>query len=79
MKWVGGRAVWVKGDRVISDAEYNVLDSHLKYGYTSRTADATVFVRGYVKHPDHDTIILTQWHNIMMNEEKRTKALVFLD
>jgi hypothetical protein len=76
---LGGRQVMVKGAVVLTQQEFNNLPESQKYGYMSRTADATVFVRGYVKHPDHETIHLKEWHSIMMNEEKRSKNLVFLD
>lgn len=76
---MGGTSVWAKGTRILTDKEYKLLDSKEQHGFMSRTANATVFVRGYVKHPDHDTLYLKEWHSIMMNEEKRSKALVFLD
>lgn len=79
---LGGRQVWVKGDRVLSEKEYENLKANEKYGFMSRQADATVFIRGYVKHPDHDTIYFDVWHNIVMNTENRKRSgstMIFLD
>jgi hypothetical protein len=47
-----------------------------------RTRDAAVYVRGYVRHSDHKTIILPCWHRVLMNTENQSKAskfTVFLD
>jgi hypothetical protein len=40
---------------------------------------ATVFVRGTIKHPDHATIYLEDWHRVLMNTERRTATVTFLD
>jgi hypothetical protein len=79
---LGGTTVWSKGDRVVTDKEYQYMNSAEKYGFMQRQANATVFCRGYVKHPDHDTIILDTWHHIFMNGEKRDRSgatMMFLD
>jgi hypothetical protein len=44
--------------------------------------DATVYVRGRVRHEDHDTIRLLVWHRVVMNTEGQARAMrhvVFLD
>jgi len=41
-----------------------------------------VLVRGRISHPDHATVILTEWHRVYMNTETQAKAnaaVVFLD
>lgn len=46
------------------------------------TRNATVYVRGRIKHPDHATLNLDGWHRVLMNTETRAKAnyaVVFLD
>jgi len=41
--------------------------------------DAEVYARGYVRHPDHKTLVLQGWHRVYMSNEKRTEAVAFLD
>jgi hypothetical protein len=44
--------------------------------------NAGVFVRGRIRHPDHDTITLHGWHQVLMNTEGQSKAMrnvAFLD
>jgi len=78
----GGRTVWFNGTNVLTPSEYRKLDPSLKVGYTQRQADASVYGRGYVKHPDHATIHLEGWHRIYMNTENRSRngsVMVFID
>jgi len=35
----------------------------------------SVFVRGRVRHPDHKTIILDGWHQVLMNTETQSVAM----
>ena len=44
--------------------------------------NATMFVRGRISHPDHATVMLNLWHEVLMNTENHAKArqsVVFLD
>jgi hypothetical protein len=44
--------------------------------------NAAVYVRGRVWHPDHKTIVLNDWHRVLMNTEglaPGARAVVFLD
>ena len=44
--------------------------------------NASVFARGYVRHPDHKTIVLDGWHRVLMNTENEAPGMqhvVFLD
>jgi hypothetical protein len=44
--------------------------------------NAAVYVRGRVWHPDHKTIVLNEWHRVMMNTEGEAagaRTVVFLD
>lgn len=50
--------------------------------WSSRMVDASVYVRGRVSHPDHKTVVLNDWHRVMMNTERFSPAahsVVFLD
>ncbi len=40
--------------------------------------NARVFARGKISHPDHKTIVLRFWHQVLMNNEHR-RGVVFLD
>jgi hypothetical protein len=75
----GGRVVWAKGLQVIEDKDFIKWDTKDQKGFQRRTADANVYGRGWVKHPDHATLYLDGWHKILMNSEVRGKSLVFLD
>lgn len=47
-----------------------------------RVRDPRAYARGAVKHSDHDTIWLDDWHQIVMNTEAQARAranLAFLD
>lgn len=44
--------------------------------------NAAVYARGAIRHPDHKTIVLHGWHQVLMNTENRSRAmanLAFLD
>ena len=41
-----------------------------------------VYVRGRIRHPDHATITLHGWHQVVMNTENESQAMrnvAFLD
>lgn len=57
-------------------------DTRKRFRWRAMQRDATVYVRGYVRHPDHKTIWLRTWHRVVMNTEARAKAMAhvaFLD
>ncbi len=44
--------------------------------------NAAVYVRGRVSHSDHKTIVLNDWHRVLMNTEREAsgaRSVVFLD
>jgi len=44
--------------------------------------DPTVYVRGRIWHPDHKTVVLNDWHRVLMNTEREApgaRAVAFLD
>ena len=52
------------------------------WNWTPRMADASVYVRGRVSHSDHKTVVLNDWHRVVMNTERSAlgaQAVVFLD
>ncbi len=52
------------------------------WAWRAMRRNASVFVRGRIRHADHKTIVLHGWHRVLMNTENRAKAMrnvVFLD
>lgn len=43
--------------------------------WVAQRRNPSVFVRGRVRHPDHKTIILDGWHQVMMNTENESIAM----
>jgi hypothetical protein len=53
-----------------------------KYAWRQMVRDAKVYVRGSVKHADHTTLFLDQWHEVYMSRERFAKhapQIAFLD
>ena len=51
-------------------------------GWTRMARDPEVYAKGRVRHPDHKTIVLENWHRVLMNTEAQSPAaanVVFLD
>lgn len=83
------------GDRVrvcsrhpngISEREYQAIISRdpsaARWGWQVRYRDAGVYARGTVRHSDHATITLRDWHRVWMNTETTTRTMAnvaFLD
>lgn len=89
---VGGEKVYVHqkfAPNGITEGELSTLREQLRkdgvrgrIDFQVRTRNAEVYARGYVRHPDHKTIILPCWHRVYMNTETQSKASkfsVFLD
>ena len=52
------------------------------WDWRKMTRDAKVYVKGSIRHPDHKTIFLQEWHEVVMNTETRSRAMqhvAFLD
>jgi len=87
---VGGRTVYVhhRYPDGVSVEEYNRIikqarsESSLRFslriGWSRMTADAIVYGRGTVRHPDHATIKLPGWHRIVTNTEDKASAMEFV-
>lgn len=85
---LGGELVYVCAKRPwgISEGEYRKLleskPSARSWGWTPMRRGAGVFARGTVRHPDHATIKLACWHQVLMNTESDTNTMAnvaFLD
>ena len=83
----GGRNVYVGPQQygLLDESQYKALVTHkphLKRSFRLMRRDAGVYVKGKVRHPDHKTITLHDWHEVQMNTETQAKAMrhvVFLD
>jgi hypothetical protein len=69
--------------RIYTDAEFTAacaIDRTLMVRRTrSQVRNPEMFVRGYVRHPDHATIVLSGWHRVYLNAEFTTGSVVFYD
>lgn len=53
-----------------------------RWGWQHRVRNAAVYARGQVRHCDHATLTLHDWHQVLMNTESRTRQmanLAFID
>jgi hypothetical protein len=81
----GGTAVVLNGGREYSEREWEDKlradpDFQRRAGRVERrTKDMKVYVRGKIRHPDHATIELHGWHEVMMNGEIFSTSVTFYD
>jgi hypothetical protein len=84
----GGEMVYVcsKHPNGVAESRYkNILAGNSKaksWGWRTMRRNPGVFVRGRVRHADHATINLHDWHRVVMNTEGQSKAMrnvAFLD
>lgn len=78
---LGGETVYVsfRHPQGLTESRYRKLLSrdpelrHLQWVVQRR--NPTVFVRGRVRHADHKTIVLSGWHEVLMNTETQAAAM----
>ena len=80
----GGETVWELNGKVLNEREYADLQKRTPKEarlYRNARANAKVFGRGKVSHPDHHTIVLECWYEIIPNVENKfsTRSLRFID
>jgi hypothetical protein len=76
----GGVTVRLYQGREIDDAEFaDLIAKNPKLAYRTMTRDAVVYVRGRVRHDDHATIRLHDWHRVYLNSEFTTGRVTFYD
>lgn len=82
----GGTRVYVnqRHPTGISEARWQRLSptQRASGGWFPMVRDPVVYAKGTVRHPDHATIELRQWHRVVMNTENRARAMqhvAFLD
>jgi hypothetical protein len=66
-------------------SEFTAKNPAAKYWiWRSMQRNATVYVMGQIRHPDHATVVLNSWHRVLMNTETERPrsgvvAVAFLD
>ena len=79
----GGELVHFVGNRVYTDAEFDEACAQdrtlMARRRSSQVRNPEVFVRGYVRHADHATIVLHGWHRVYLNAEFTTGNVTFYD
>lgn len=82
---VGGETVYVtpRYPNGLTEVQYQALLKRdakaAKLNWRIMRRNPMVFARGKVRHPDHETIVLSFWHLVVMNSESETLNVVFLD
>jgi hypothetical protein len=82
----GGEQVYVSNryPNGLTMTEYQTLEpfEQQRERWTMMMREARVFVKGAIRHSDHATIWLPDWHEVVMNTETQAKAMrhvAFLD
>jgi hypothetical protein len=84
----GGETVYVcrQYPNGLTENEYGELIRNTpgakKFAWRTMTRNAMVLVKGRISHPDHATIVLDIWHQVVPNTESKAAAfqdLAFLD
>jgi hypothetical protein len=82
----GGELVYFsfKYPNGLTPAEYRALPGKERneIRWERRVREAHVFVKGNIRHPDHKTVFLSEWHEVVQNTETQARAIsqvAFLD
>jgi hypothetical protein len=82
----GGETVYVSPGTPngLTDDEYRALSDgeRSRWSWRVMRRNPRVYVRGRVRHPDHATVVLDDWHEVFSNTEHlshATRNVVFLD
>lgn len=84
----GGQTVYVCAQHPngVTPHQYQrILSTNRKakhWNWRTMQRNPGVYVRGRIRHPDHKTIMLQDWHRVVMNTENQSRAMrnvAFLD
>lgn len=81
----GGTTVYVcdQHPNGLTSAQYRKLlkrnPDAAKWNWQIMSRNPVAFVRGKVTHPDHATVRLDGWHQVVGNTETRSSSVAFLD
>ncbi len=83
---VGGVPVWVSMEQpngITAEEFHKLPKAERRSGrWRKMVREARVYAKGTVEHPDHDTIWLAFWYQVVMNTETQSRAMrnvAFLD
>jgi len=67
----------------LTESEYAALirrdPDKAKLAWRNMIREPEAFAKGRVRHPDHKTVVLRNWHRILPNNEVRNTNMAFLD
>jgi hypothetical protein len=82
----GGETVYVSpgAPNGLTDEQYRALSEgeRSRWNWRVMRRNPKVYVRGRVRHPDHKTVVLDGWHEVLSNTESLSQAMrnvAFLD
>ncbi len=84
----GGEVVYVCPQKpmIFTQGQFNSLLSRnpdaKHWAWSTMRRNPSVYVKGRVRHADHATIVLHEWHRVLMNTETQAVAMrhvAFLD
>jgi hypothetical protein len=79
----GGKLVHIVGGRLYTDPEFTAACAEdrtlMARRNRSLVRNPEAYVRGYVRHPDHATIVLQGWHRVHLNAELTSGNVTFYD
>jgi hypothetical protein len=77
----GGRLIYVhtRTGQMIGEENYSRLPAQKRGYWRQMVRDPELFARGAVRHPDHATIVLRDWHRVLMSRERPSLYVAFLD
>jgi hypothetical protein len=85
---LGGMVVYFDGPLTMSAEEFETyrkgVDHKKAAHWRPGVRDARVYARGLVRHPDHATLVLNGWHEVLANTEAQAsieaqQKLAFID
>lgn len=84
----GGEVVYVSSQKPngLTQAQFNAFLSRKPeakhWNWSTMRRNPSVYVKGRIRHADHATIVLHDWHRVLMNTESQAAAMrhvAFLD
>ena len=81
----GGTRVYVcsRHPNGLTEKNYRQLIRRLPaakgWGWNVRVINPRVLARGEIRHPDHKTVVLHDWHEVLMNRENTSRAMRNVD
>ena len=82
--WAGRRFMSALAHQTVYNEQYQALSEGERSRWNWRVIrrNPKVYVRGRVRHPDHKTVMLDGWHEVLSNTENLSHAMrnvAFLD